>query len=127
MRHSLKAKLAMLSAIGAVALAGIYIFWPSSIADDWPTEPFNGERWRSVAKNERYRMAKDLLSSNQLVGKTREEVEQLLGPPTIRREPYWLYTVQDVGSGVGGFNVVAQIRLAFRKDHRVNKVDAVAD
>jgi hypothetical protein len=42
---------------------------------------FNAERWRAATARERYRMAGDLCRGGALLGKTREEVVEMLGKP----------------------------------------------
>ena len=111
------------------AVAAVYVLVPASIGDDWPTEPFSASEWRQVPPTYRFRITKDLVRSRQLIGKSASEVETLLGLPSYRHpeNAYWLYTVQDADTGVGGLNVVAQIRLTFGRGRLVEEVAIVAD
>jgi hypothetical protein len=47
----------------------------------YPKEKFNQAKW-SENEDERYKMSKNIISSNMLIGKTKEEVEELLGDST---------------------------------------------
>ena len=40
---------------------------------------FTSERWNSISEDKRYYMAKDLVEKKILIGKTRDEVLELLG------------------------------------------------
>lgn len=48
------------------------------------SEKFNTQKWHS-AKNERFKMARDIIASNMLIGKTQQEVTAILGAPSSER------------------------------------------
>lgn len=48
------------------------------------SEKFNAQKWHS-AKNERFKMARDIIASNMLIGKTQQEVTVILGEVRERR------------------------------------------
>jgi hypothetical protein len=45
----------------------------------WPRDAFSPEAWKQTPPDGRYRFAKSLLSSKQLIGRTPSEVDRLLG------------------------------------------------
>jgi hypothetical protein len=45
----------------------------------WPRDTFTPEAWKQTPKESRYRLAKSLLSSDQLRGRTPSEVDRLIG------------------------------------------------
>jgi hypothetical protein len=109
-------------AIGLGLLALLcYIVWPGDIDSGWPEEKFTTEKWRVQAPTTRYPLAKDLIRSRILEGKSASEVEQILGSPSYRSPDgsYWLYTVQNRDSGVGGLNAVAMINVEFDQSRKV--------
>lgn len=76
--------------VAAVAAAGVvvatFLVWvllstkPKIL---WPREKFNSQLWLASPAEQRYRFVKDLLDDNRLAGRSRTEVTELLGPPTI--------------------------------------------
>jgi hypothetical protein len=109
--------------LGLLALLG-YVVWPSGIDSGWPEEKFTTEKWKAQAPNTRYPLVKDLIRSRALERKSADEVEQILGSPSYRSPDgsYWLYTVQDRDSGVGGFNAVAMINVDFDGARKVDRL-----
>lgn len=109
--------------LGLLALL-CYIVWPGDIDSGWPEEKFTTEKWKAQAPNTRYLLAKDLIRSRVLEGKSANEVEQILGSPSYRSPDgsYWLYTVQNRDSGVGGFNAVAMINVEFDEARKVGRL-----
>ncbi len=94
------------------------------IDSGWPEEKFTSEKWKAQAPNKRYPLVKDLVRSRALEKKSADEVEQILGSPSYRSPDgsYWLYTVQNRDSGVGGFNAVAMINVDFDAARKVDRV-----
>ena len=71
-----------LAVISTIILApvfymGIVIIWTYSLAN-YPSIDFNQKEWKSNAE-ERYKMSKDIIESKMLIGKTRDEVIEILG------------------------------------------------
>ena len=56
---------------------GIVIIWIFSISY-YPKQDFNKEKWESNIE-ERYTMSKDIIESEMLIGKTKDEVIEILG------------------------------------------------
>lgn len=74
----------------AVAAAGIvaatFLVWVLLSANPkffWPREKFNSRLWLASPADQRYRFVKELLDNNPLAGRSRTEVTEILGPPTI--------------------------------------------
>jgi|SRR6187549_3291084 len=113
---------------GAISLA-TYLTFFDDIDSGWPAEAFTSERWAAKPANERYRLVKDLIRSRTLEAKSPSEVEQLLGPPNYRSPDggYWLYTVQNRDTGVGGFNAVAMMNVDFDRTPKVSRIYVRAD
>jgi len=86
-----------------------------------PTRDFNKEKW-FADKSKRYEMRDDLVESELLKNKTREEVLDILGPPDLRVDTvnFWDYDLGTSGAGFGWqFN---NLIITFDKD-RVTKVE----
>ena len=114
--------------LGSLVLLG-YIVWPADVDRGWPEEKFSTERWKGQAPNTRYPLAKDLIRSRVLEGKSAIEVEQILGSPSYRSPDgsYWLYTVRNRDSGVGGLDAVAMINVEFDQSRKVSRLHLTAD
>lgn len=75
-----------LGAVIPVAAAIGYVQFAPVVVDHLHREPFNAPAWRANANSDtlwpaRLTMVDDLLSKDVLLGRTREDVIQLLGPP----------------------------------------------
>ncbi len=71
--------LALISSIilSPVVYVGIVLIWMSSVSY-YPKQSFQKEKWDTNVE-ERYKMSKDIINSEILIGKTKEEVIELLG------------------------------------------------
>jgi hypothetical protein len=56
---------------------GLVMIWIFSISY-YPTDDFNQNEWNTNVE-ERYKMSEDIIESEMLIGKTRDEVIQILG------------------------------------------------
>jgi hypothetical protein len=63
--------------LSPIAYSGIIMIWIYSISYH-PSNEFNKIEWKSNIE-ERYKMSEDLIESKILIGKTKEEVIELLG------------------------------------------------
>lgn len=63
--------------ITIIALPLMYIYWISCIAY-YPTNSFDKNKWRNETEK-RYELSDDIIKSKMLIGKTGEEVKQILG------------------------------------------------
>ena len=64
---------------------------------------FNKERWNSN-KNERWRMGNDLINQQLLIGKDTNQVIEIIGRPTYRKDSIRLWQY-DLGSSAHGFGI----------------------
>lgn len=68
---------------------------------DYKDRPFDSEKWRNGDRIDRGTMYSDLFMKRTLNGKTRDEVEQLLGEPDkkalVEGREVWLYKIEVVG------------------------------
>ncbi len=67
----------------AAILGGLLGFGVARIADSrrWPDVVFTSEKWKALAQDERYVLWNDIDRRRLLIGKTREDVVQMLGKP----------------------------------------------
>ncbi|HEY9793838.1 MAG TPA: hypothetical protein V6D22_25810 [Candidatus Obscuribacterales bacterium] len=93
-------KLAILAAgIVIVVGAAAVVFWHEMTKDvpQFTNVPFDATKWKNHADNcgmgdfTRIQMVDDLQSHYHLVGMSRSDLEQLLGPPTKREQHTYLY------------------------------------
>lgn len=75
--------------------------------------PFEKEKWRQADLRTKGRMMKDLLERNLLIGKTRNEVTDLLGEPDYEELYYLSYKV-DLGK-MYVYDLVIKLDSASRK------------
>lgn len=54
--------------------------------DAWPTLAFAKEKWTKTEEEERYVFARDLIANQRLDGMSKQEVIDLLGPPSYSEE-----------------------------------------
>lgn len=73
----------LLMALVAAVLGGLVGFGIARVtaARRWPDLVFTSEKWKAVAQDERYVFWNDIDRRRLLIGKTRDEVVQLLGKP----------------------------------------------
>ena len=76
------------------------IFLWLSVLNYYPRENFDSERWKSQTEL-RYEMTQDIMNSNLLIGKSKAEVEALLGRAgNLKESDLWKYNVGYVPSMV---------------------------
>lgn len=78
-RRNLYAILATLGTLPVLYLLFVAYVFISVTSPDFEKIPFDQQRWQTD-RAERYRMADDIIDSKLLIGKTKEEVIQTLGP-----------------------------------------------
>ena len=78
--------------------------------DYWPAEKFDARAWKSSDLGERHKFVKDIVASKVLIGKTKAQVTELLGPSSPS-EPYLLQYVVKLGGY--GFDQVFTLRIRF--------------
>ncbi len=73
-----------------------------SVLTYYPDKKFDAEAWKHNAER-RYEMSHDLIESNILIGKNRQEVLQLLGgESSLMDREVWIYFL---GHAPGGLNI----------------------
>ncbi|MCI0462349.1 MAG: hypothetical protein L0Z62_35810 [Gemmataceae bacterium] len=88
---------------GILALAVVFLALGGTLTNEvangllYSQTPFDSERWRAGDKRQRARMIGDLHDQGILLGKSRAEVIELLGPPdsVSGRTVYYSYTHGD--------------------------------
>ena len=93
----------------SLALLAIFSIIINGCAKNEPLEPisFSSDEWINGEWKERYRMLEDLENNYDLVGMSRDEIEELLGEYSVRSE--------DVGSD---YNVVEYyLGFSIREDY----------
>lgn len=86
-----------------------------------PSSDFNRNKWLSD-KSARHEMRDDLVESEILKNKTKEEVLEILGPPDVRADTlnYWDY---DLGISAAGFGWQFNNLIITFDKNRVAKVE----
>ncbi|OPZ31257.1 MAG: hypothetical protein BWZ00_00612 [Bacteroidetes bacterium ADurb.BinA174] len=97
---------------------GIIMIWIFSVSY-YPKTDFNKQEWNEN-KEERYKMSNDIIKSDILIGKTKEEVIELLG------EDYYSYDeshiAYDLGFVPGLFNIDPDVLDIYFENGKVIKV-----
>ena len=95
------------------------LIWVFSVSY-YPNNDFDKEEWISN-KEERFKMSEDLIESEKLIGKTKQEIVQLLG------EDYYSYNenhiAYDLGFLPGFFNIDPDVLDIYFENGKVIKVD----
>lgn len=118
-----------LTVLGVSLYAGLVVYTLAGMGEPRPIA-FDAERWKAVSRqstdNTRYRMHRDLVRKHGLVGMTRAEVVDVLGPPTATnyfREwelVYWM-------GPEPGFGVDSVWLLMRLEDDRVTEYSVTTD
>ncbi len=87
--------------LSPILYIGCVMIWIFSISY-YPTSDFDQNQWNSNVE-ERYKMSKDIIESKILIGKTREEVIQLLGTDFLNNNESEL--TYELGFVPGLFNI----------------------
>ncbi len=111
---------------GGGAFIAYRALWLTSTASG-PHQTFSPDAWRAAPPPARYAFWKDLQSRHLLLGRTRSEVEALLGKPTFAAEEYVTYVVKDADPGEFSFNFVCLLQLNLDAAGRVSKAWVRAD
>ncbi|HCE44721.1 MAG TPA: hypothetical protein DET40_14360 [Lentisphaeria bacterium] len=83
---------------------------------------FNSKEWILGNELTRGEMARDLVSSKVLIGKTKEEVVELLGQPSSSKSSFnndRFYYIVDIGRGSYVFDMPCKLNLYFDGDNKV--------
>lgn len=97
----------------------IILLWIFSISY-YPKTDFNKQEWASN-KEERYKMSNDIMESNLLIGKTKDEVITLMG------NDFYKYDENHIAYGLGFvpglFNIDPDVLDIYFKNGKVFKVE----
>lgn len=97
----------------------VTIIWSIFVlATYYPKHEFDSEKWKNE-KRIRYELTNDLITSELLLGKSKKEVEQLLGETSKFERNEWVY---DVGFIPGMFNIDIDIIEISFKNNKVTNV-----
>lgn len=111
------------SAVAGNAMAGTGLdkYSQECQVQNWPHESFTSGKWKKTQKTARYRFVQSLLDSPEIVGKTREYVVDLLGPPDGNYKDYVSYIVRefDPAECIHGF--IALLHFDISSDGIVKK------
>ncbi|MEJ5995219.1 hypothetical protein WG904_12390 [Pedobacter sp. Du54] len=96
----------------------LFIVWLAIFAlSYYPDHKFDSEKWKNEPES-RYELTKSLIGSKLLIGKSKREVEQLLGKTYDFKSNLWIY---NVGFVPGLFNIDPDIlEISFKNDKVVN-------
>ena len=97
---------------------GLIVIW-SSIANYYPKEEFSKVKWDNNIE-ERYVMSKDIIKNKILIGKTKDEVIELLGNEFQKYDEN--HIAYSLGTVPGFFNLDPDVLDIFFGDARVIKV-----
>lgn len=87
--------------VSPIVYVGMIMIW-FFIISYYPTSDFNQNEWKSNVGN-RYKMSKNLIESKMLIGKTRNEVMDLLGKDFVSNTESRL--IYELGHVPGLFNI----------------------
>lgn len=79
-----------------LAIAGAVALWYVATASFRGTAPFSIVEWRDLSHTDRAAMARDLVESQVLIGKSKDEVIAELGAPDLESR-YVQYAFDDIG------------------------------
>lgn len=94
------------------------VIWMFSVSY-YPNNDFNKEEWISN-QDERFKLSEDLIESKILIGKTKQEVIQLLGEDYSSHNNHITY---DLGFVPGFFNIDPDVLDIYFEKGKVVKVD----
>lgn len=88
---------------------------PEQLVASWPDHPFVSSEWKDLPAGQRYVQVKSLLANSDqlLMGRFREHLLDLLGPPSAENGPLLSWIVLDNTSGCSAvdFNAVYFIEV----------------
>jgi len=104
--------------IGPILYVGIIMIWIFSISY-YPKTDFNKQKWESN-KEERYKMSNDIIKNELLIGKTKDEVINLLGNEFYKYDDN--HIAYDLGFLPGLFNIDPDVLDIYFENGKVIKV-----
>lgn len=104
--------------LSPILFGGIILLWIFSISY-YPKTDFNKQEWASN-KEERYKMSNDIMESNLLIGKTKDEVITLMGNDFYKYDDN--HIAYDLGFVPGLFKIDPDVLDIYFKNGKVFKV-----
>jgi hypothetical protein len=104
--------------LSPILFGGIIQLWIFSISY-YPKTDFNKQEWASN-KEERYKMSNDIMESNLLIGKTKDEVITLMGNDFYKYDDN--HIAYDLGFVPGLFKIDPDVLDIYFKNGKVFKV-----
>jgi hypothetical protein len=105
--------------LSLIAYVGIILLWIFSVSY-YPTNDFDKQQW-DLNPKERYQMSEHIIDSKMLIGKTKEDIIQLLG------NDYYSYTENHIaytlGFVPGMFNIDPDVLDIYFENGKVIKVE----
>lgn len=117
-------------ALVAAVIGGLLGFGIARVtaAQRWPDLAFTAEKWKTVAQDERYVFWNDIDRRRLLIGKTRDEVMQLLGKPDSDAPDRGRLTYVVKGAqGEYNLNFIYFLEIRFNEAGRVATVSIGTD
>jgi outer membrane protein assembly factor BamE (lipoprotein component of BamABCDE complex) len=68
--------------LSIILFVAVFASGCSTEENSWPRTEFNATQWKASRDTERYVFAHDIIQKRLLEGKTREQVQEILGAPT---------------------------------------------
>ena len=104
--------------LSPIVYIGLIYLWIFSISY-YPTNDFDKQTWESNPE-ERYKMSEDIIESKMLIGKTKQEIVELLG------NDFYSYSENHIAYGVGFvpglFNIDPDVLDIYFENGKVTKV-----
>ncbi len=124
--------LLLIVGVGVCTYVGLVVFLigKPSVENYLNRKTFNSDEWKnssSIEAGSRIKMIDSLLKSHQLIGKTKPEIDSLLGPPTNTghfREYDYVYWL---GPERGTFSIDSEWLAIRFKDNTVTEAKVVSD
>ena len=104
--------------LSPIVYIGLIYLWIFSISY-YPTNDFDKQTWESNPE-ERYKMSEDIIESKMLIGKTKQEIVELLG------NDFYSYSENHIAYGLGFvpglFNIDPDVLDIYFENGKVTKV-----
>jgi hypothetical protein len=124
-------KLLIASALVYTLAMGAFLLFVSveTSPSRWPNDNFSKEAWSQSVPSERYRFVQDLLARNDLDGKNRKQVLDLLGEPDSQWPggQRYSYILRNRDEGRWDFNSVYFLSVTFDSKGLVVSAEIEAD
>lgn len=89
--------------------------------ESWPKQSFDRSAWLKTTENERYIFARDIVSSQLLIGKSRSQIKEILGAPSYE-DSTGSYMTYVIATHSESFDQIYVLDIRFGVDRLANKV-----